>query len=243
MQESKRPVFVFTARPKEKAKLPGLFGDGPIQRLLEEPGGLRHAGWDLRTNGQAQIVKGEYLEASLGDKTVRLYEDGMLFARVPGDEDYLGWAATDSPTTPFASKPRLNPLSLLEFTFNFVDFYLRISEHLVPAAKTYTLHVSIRNAKVGEKMLYMNPYGLNTIERLSNRNQYPAPGDAGDISTDVDAHTLQGQPSRAAYLLVERIYLWFGVPPSKIPYTVGETENKVLDVDVMRRGGKEKGEP
>src|SRR5688572_18044486 len=98
--ESNRPVFVFTARPHQKAKLPSLFGDGPLRKLFEEPGGLRPAGWDLQTSGTAQIVKGEYLEAALGDKTVRLYEDGMLFARVPGDEDFLGWAATANPTTP-----------------------------------------------------------------------------------------------------------------------------------------------
>lgn len=239
--ESNRPVFVFTARPNEEARLPGLFGDGPIRRLLEDPGGLRHAGWDLQTSGQAQIVKGEYLEASLGDKTVRLYEDGMLFTRVPGDEDFLGWAATNRPTTPFASKPRLNPLSLLEFTFNFVDLYRRIAEHLAPAVKAYSFQVSIRNAKVGEKMLYMNPHGLDTMPRLTDRTQYPAPADSGDLSISVDAQLLKDHPARAAYSLAERIYLWFGVPPNEIPYTVGEGESRILDVETIRRGGKEKG--
>lgn len=234
-----RPVFVFTARPNEKTKLLGLFEAGPIRRLVEEPGGLRSAGWDLQTSGGAQIVRGEYLEASLGDKTVRLYEDGMLFARVPGDENFLGWAATDSPTTPFASKPRLNPLSLLEFTFNFVELYRRIAAYLVPASSAYSFQVSIRNAEIDGKMLYMNPHGLNTFARLTNRIQYPAPADSGDTSIEVDAQLLKEKPARAAYLLAERIYLWFGVPPNEIPYTAGESDHRVLDVDVITRGGKD----
>jgi hypothetical protein len=41
--------------------------------LLENPGSLRYAGWDLETRDTARIVKGEYLEVSLGDlKTIQL---------------------------------------------------------------------------------------------------------------------------------------------------------------------------
>jgi hypothetical protein len=49
---------------------------------------------------------------------------------------------------------------------------------------------------------------------------------------------LRDNTARAAYLLVERIYLWFGVPTNEIPYTVGEAEEKALDLEMIRRGGK-----
>jgi hypothetical protein len=35
-----------------------------------------------------------------------------------------------------------------------------------------------------------------------------------------------------------KIYVWFGVPADKIPYTVGAGAEKTIDVEVLRRGGK-----
>ncbi len=233
------PVFVFAARPGEKVRVAGLFDDGPVGRLLEEPGGLRYAGWDLQTQDRARIVKGHYLEVKLADqKTIRLYEDGMLFARVPGDDSFLGWAASSDDRKPFAEKPRLNPLSLLEFTYNFVDLYRRVAEHLHPIPKTHGLFMSIRHTTVGEKKLYLNPYGLETWARLQDRTRYEAPEDSADLQVEVDATTLSDRPARAAYVLAEKVYLWFGVPINEIPYTTGAGEDRGLDVEFIRRGGK-----
>lgn len=237
--ENKTPIFVFVARPAQKVKLTDLFEDGPVRKLLEHPGELRYAGWDLQTLDRARIVKGEYLEVTLADrKVVRLYEDGMLFARVPADETFLGWAASDD-KKPFAEQPRLNPLSLIEFTYNFVDLSRRVTEHCHPAPQRHKLLVSIRNATMGGKKLYMNPYGLETWARLTDQDHYEAPEDSGDVEIEIDTATLVEQPARAAYLLVEKIYLWFGVPTNEIPYTTGSGDSKALDVELISRGGKQ----
>ena len=75
-------------------RVKNLFDAGSVKALLENPGSLRYAGWDLETRDTARIVKGEYLEVSLGDlKTIQLYEDGMLLARAKADEEFLAWGS------------------------------------------------------------------------------------------------------------------------------------------------------
>src|SRR5688572_10585314 len=112
---SKVPLFVYVARPTTKVHLRGLFERGSLKDLLEKPGSLRYAGWNLETQEQARIVKGEYLEVAVGDwKTLQLYEDGMLLAKVKADADFLAWGSRSDEG--FEKRPRLNPLALIEFT-------------------------------------------------------------------------------------------------------------------------------
>ena len=71
---SKVPHFVYTARPSARVRLRGLFERGPLKELIENPGTLRYAGWNMETQQESRIVKGEYLEIVLGDwKTIQLY--------------------------------------------------------------------------------------------------------------------------------------------------------------------------
>lgn len=238
METTNTPIFVFVARPVEKVRLAGLFDDGPVRGLLEKPGELRYAGWDMQTLDQARIVKGEYLEVKLAEyKTVQLYEDGMLFAKVSADGNFLGWAGSND--KPFVESPRLNPLALIEFTYSFVSLYSRIIEYLKPPPQKYTLHVSIRRTTFDGKKLYLNPYGVETWARLMNRTRYEAPDDSADFDIEVDSSTLKENVARAAYLFVEKIYLWFGVPTNEIPYTTGSDSSKALDVELIKRGGKQ----
>ena len=78
---SSTPTFVYTARPTTRVRLRGIFAQGPLKELIENPGTLRYAGWNMETQGQSRIVKGEYLEVAVGErKTNQLYEDGAAAA-------------------------------------------------------------------------------------------------------------------------------------------------------------------
>jgi len=69
-------------------------------------------------------------------------------------------------------------------------------------------------------------------------NRHAAPGDVRQIEIQVSTAVLRANAPRVAYELVERIYLWFGVPIPGIPYVTGPDEGKVVDVEVLRRRGK-----
>jgi hypothetical protein len=234
---SRVPVFVYLARPTTKVHLQGLFERGPLKELLEKPGSLRYAGWGLETQEEARIIKGEYLEVALGDwKTLQLYEDGMLIAKVKADADFLAWGSRSDEG--FEKRPRLNPLALIEFTYSFVDVFRRVLEHAVPQPAACVLHVSIQNTFRAEERLYLNPYGLETMAHLIDQTRYRAPEDTGELEIQMDTALIRDNTPRAAYRFVERIYLWFGVPSDQIPYVTGVGDAKVIDVDMLRRGGK-----
>jgi hypothetical protein len=230
-------TFVYTARPTIRVRMRGIFEDGPLKEQVERPNTLRYAGFNMETRGEARIIRGEYLEVAVGDwKTIQLYEDGMLLAKVKADADFLAWGSRSDEG--FEKRPRLNPLALVEFTYSFVDVFSRVLQHADPQPATCVFQVSIRNAFRAEERLYLNPYGLNTHAHLIDQNRYRAPENNGDPQVLVEANLVRNNVPRAAYLFVERIYLWFGVPVNKIPYTTGEADANVIDVDILRRGGK-----
>jgi hypothetical protein len=234
---SKVPLFVYTGRPVTKVRLRGLFERGALRELVERPGTLRYAGWNLETREQARIVKGEYLEVALGDwKTIQLYEDGMLLAKVKADADFLAWGSREGEG--FEKHPRLNPLALIEFTYSFVEVFGRVLEHAEPSPAECLLQLTIQNAFREGGPLYLNPYGLHTWAHQVDDTRHPAPVDTGQIEVQVDAGLIRENAPRAAYRFVERIYLWFGVPVEEIPYATGAGDAKAIDVDVLRRGGK-----
>ena len=116
---SLRPVFIFSMMPRYATSFKDFFESTRLRSALETPGQIRPSGWDLNTHGRAQIVKGEYLEVKSAErKRIQVYEDGSIFARVPGDQEFLGWGVNDET---FNAMPRLNTLSLVEFTLNFCN--------------------------------------------------------------------------------------------------------------------------
>jgi hypothetical protein len=59
-----------------------------------------------------------------------------------------------------------------------------------------------------------------------------------ELEVQVDAEVIRANVARAASVLFERVYLWFEVLVEKIPYITGIGNAKVIDVDILRRGGK-----
>jgi hypothetical protein len=233
---SRTPVFVYTARPATKVRLRGLFEQGPLKNVVENPGTLRYAGWNMETGEHARIVKGEYLEIALGDwKTIQLYEDGMLLARVKADGDFLAWGTR---TEGFENNPRLNTLAVIEFTYSFVDVFRRVLDHAEPQPTECVFQIRIQNAFRESGPLYLSPYALESIRHVLGDIKHEAPEDAGTVELRIDSALVRGNVTRAAYLLVEKTYLWFSMPPNDIPYTTGTGDAKAIDVEVLRRGGK-----
>jgi hypothetical protein len=62
--KNERPVFLYSMTPAGKTVVKNFFEPGELAKLLENPGQIRHAGWDLNTCERARIVKGEYMEVT-----------------------------------------------------------------------------------------------------------------------------------------------------------------------------------
>jgi len=152
---TENPTFIYAMTPRGDSSFKNFFETGPVMELLENPGELRYAGWDLKTRDRARIVKGEYLEVKSGErKLIRLYEDGSLIVRAGAGADFLGWGRGDAE---FGQKPRLNPVAVIEFTYNFANLCGRLVKLLEPIPKAVVLRIDIRNAFLQNSRLYMIP--------------------------------------------------------------------------------------
>jgi len=117
--KNEMPVFIYSMVPLQTTAYKNLFEAGPLKSLLENPGQLRYAGWDLTTNSHAQIIKGDYIELTSAErKRIQVYEDGSLLVRVSAANDYLSWGLNDNN---FREMPRLNTLAMIEFLSIFAD--------------------------------------------------------------------------------------------------------------------------
>jgi len=232
------PQFIFLARPLEAASVTDLFAQSSKARqILEHPGELRQAGWNLETRQQANIVKGEYLEVKIpGYKRLQLYENGTLAVRVAGDEGFVGWGKS---ARDFAQRPRINSLALVEVVYSFADLYRQVVAITTPRGKSHVFRILIQNASVGDQRIYLNPYGIQTWAWMLDDHRYPAPADSFDRELTATDEIVMTNSARVAYLIVERIYFWFGVPVEEIPYMVELNGARQVDVEKVRRGGKD----
>ena len=230
-----RPVMVLSAAPLQPARFPDFFSRGGVMQLLQQPGG-RHAGWDLQTEDQARIVRGEALEVGYPDwKLIRLYEDGTLLAKVSGNEDFLAWAATGR--RPFWEQPKINPLALIEFVYSFSVFYARVVQVLSPMPQQVRLRAEFKPLRNGDAAVYLSPFAINSIRWQAGLIKYEAKEVSMVRQFDIDVHTLLSAPGRIAYVIVEGIYTWFGASSEEIPYITGSGEAKQVDAVAIESGG------
>jgi len=212
-----RPVFLYSMTPRDRTAYKQFFESGALKKIIENPGQIRPTGWDLTTRDRARIVKGEYLEVTNAErKRIQVYEDGSVLVRVSGDEDFLSWGQN---TNNFDQAPRLNTLSLIEFTLNFCTFSSRLVELMEPRPREVSLKVEIRNAFVGTTKLFLIPHPVSSWAFATTDDRYYAPEAAMARNVIVATNDLRTDPNAAAYMLLKQIFYWFGVESGEIPYT------------------------
>jgi hypothetical protein len=226
------PVFIYSMIPAERTTFKNFFETGPLKSLLENPGELRYAGWDLTTRGQARIVKGQYLELKNAErKRLQVYEDGSFFVRVSADQDYLSWGVNEAT---FRKAPRLNTLALIEFSLNFCLLCAGLVKQLDPRPSHVDLNVEIRNAFFGEAKLALTPHPVSSDTFRFYGKSHVAPESFAKRSVRVLTEQLTNRPEVAAYSLVKQIFIWFGIAPDMIPYASVEGDLRFIDPDKIR---------
>jgi hypothetical protein len=230
-----KPFYILAIAPTISCKLKKIFepGSDSIMHLLQNPGKLRPSGWDLVTYDIPQIVKGEFLEVKNYQKDIRVYEDGALILKALADNNYLSWGQHEED---FKKFPRLNPIALIELTYNFIDFYKKLSRHFEITPKNIKLRCELRNAFLNENAkLCLTPHGVNTVAFSSN---FKAEAPENDMIKEIEKELddLLNYPAQVAYELIEKLYLWFGHTSCDIPYTdEDEQGKKFIDINQIKK--------
>lgn len=225
-----RPVFVYSMTPVEKTAVKNFFEPGELKNLLEDPGQLRYAGWDLTTRDTACIIKGEYMEVTSAErKRIQVYEDGSVFVRVSADQDMLSWGQN---TQTFDQRPRLNTLALIEFTLNFCKFCSRLIPLLEPPPRQVSVKVDIRNAFFSESKLLLIPYTVSSWAFVTTDGRREAPESSMSRKIVATSDQLQTRPDIVAYMLLKQIFYWFGAT-EEIPYTSAAHGLRYVDENLI----------
>lgn len=225
-----RPVFIYSMVPRGRTTFRNFFETSDLKKIIEEPGRIRPSGWDLETRDHARIVNGRYFEvASAERKRLQVYEDGSVFARVPGDEDFMSWGQN---TTHFEQAPRLNTLALIEFTLNFCKLCSRLVVFLQPPPSQVDIKVEIRNAFFGTAAkLFLIPYPVSSWTFTTTSPHYaPEASMLRKVTTPPDE--LRTQPAAIAYRLLRQIFVWFNAD-GEIPYTSGPENGRSVDESLI----------
>jgi hypothetical protein len=218
--------------PRGRTAYRQFFEPGDLKKIIEQPGQIRPAGWDLTTRDHARIVSGEYLEVATAErKRIQVYEDGSILVRVSGDEDFLSWGQN---TNNFDQAPRLNTLSLVEFTLNFCKLCSRLVALLEPQPREVNLKVELKNAFFGDAKLFLIPHLVSSWAFTTTDDRYYAPEPSMVRNVTVAKDELRTNPNAAAYVLIRRIFYWFGVERDEIPYTsVASNGLRIVDENLI----------
>ena len=235
-----KPHYVLAAYPLQTSLLPTVFAHEPGSpaRLLEGPPVLRRGGWSLETLNPAAIMEGKYLRVVSGRrKVIDLYRDGAFIFAGLADPSFLGAVSANER---LKHLPKLNTLALVEVTYLFCLFYAAIIELLEPAPTRIAIRRVLGHMHNDEGKLrtYVNPTPNDSIQQLTEDNwdiTFVAPKDAADDVLEFEAALYD--PGQAAYQLIENLFLWFGVPPGRVPYSTEALGKGVINTTAIGRRG------
>jgi hypothetical protein len=228
------PYLFLGIAPRAYTRVPSLTRSEGVRALLENPPTTRYDGWNLVTLDRAQLVRGERLSVSNGTrKHIDLFGDGTFLA-FAGFRSFLGWRAD---LRSFDEVPKINALALVEFVCNFVLVYDDLREYFEPRPETVRLAIGLRHAHFGvHSVLYLLPgpihafdYRSDDLEQERFRAPEPHWRDHVDATLREDGRMDIGA---SAYMLVARLYHWFGLTDEQIPYR--EAEREAIDLQQIQ---------
>jgi hypothetical protein len=226
------PRLYLAAAPTSSTSIPAIFRSDEVRRILENPPFTRQDGFNLVTYERATIDRGERLTVSSGSrKRLDLYRDGtfVAYAVFP---DFLGWPRD---ADQFAEDPKINSIALIEFIYDFAVVYEQILDFVEPFPRSVRFLVGVRDLHIPDgRRVYLAPYGVGSLGFRVPRESREAPDPGVDLPLEVE--TSEAKPhfstGAVAFQLAERLYNWFGLESTMIPY-VGEQGHEI-DPEAIR---------
>jgi hypothetical protein len=214
------PLYLLGAAPKAHVRVPTLTRAEGVRRFLENPPRARESGWNLLTYERAELLPGPRLHIQNGErKFFDLHEDGT-FTAIAAVAGFLGHGRWD-----FSTRPLINGLALVEYTYEFVSFYERLlHEYLEPRPEQVRFTVGLRNAQFEHqaqaRRLQLAAGRVGDFYGF-DRDAREAP--ASDFSDSLDAQVSEDEPhiepGLVAYELLRRVFNAFGFTDEAVPYT------------------------
>jgi hypothetical protein len=229
-----QPVFLLAAIPTDPVEIPTLFTsrDAEVVRLLEHPPELRHSGFDLDPASPARMVRGQLRRVGLqGYKLLELWFDGTLIFVARGDGDFLSWGRYTRSGDPL----RLNQLALIESTYLFAELSRQVFEQAKPRPRGMEYRLELRNMSVNGIPCGLIPGPLGTFATEYGTDIHRAPDSHATFTVGWDEPEID--PRVVAFLLVSKVYEWFGIEHEYIPYTDQVSNRLIVNPDQIRRLG------
>lgn len=228
-----KPLFILAAGPIEPVEIPTLFASrqADIVRWLEHPSALRRYGFDLDTGTAARIVRGQLWRAvTPGVKSLELWQDGTLIFVAEGDTNFLAWGsyARGQDRIPL----RINPLALIEVTYLFVELSRQVLAQARPHPRAVEYRLELRNMTVDGTPAGLIPGQVGTFATTFGTDIRRAPDADGRFAVRWEGAEIDA--GAVAFLLVSRVYEWFGIEHDKTPYTAQRDGHLVINPDRIR---------
>jgi hypothetical protein len=227
------PLYFLGAAPTMQVRILTLTRGEGVRQVLENPPRAREAGWNLLTYERADLMPGPRLHIQNGDrKFFDLHEDGT-FTAIGTIEGFLGHGRWD-----FSTKPLINGLALVEFTYEFVSFYERLlHEYIEPRPDGVRFTVGIRNAfwdREGEErklQLAPGPVG-DWYGSMRDPNEARTTGFTESVEAPVADEEPHIDSGKVSYELLRRVFNAFGFTDDAVPYT--NEARDAIDFDQIR---------
>lgn len=161
-----KPIYVLQAVPPANGprQLPDFYDRHGLWKAISDPESLRESGFNLRHGSGLEPVAGGWFVGRSSHHAMWLDEDGLFTVVGLADVDFLGWALNDRRDGERPDKMIVNPLTLIEFTYEFFRFvYRELRPARVPDGG-FTLSISASRKAVSPSPAVRptNPSGFGT---------------------------------------------------------------------------------
>lgn len=229
LQNEDWPTFVLQAWTQPPARIDRMHDADGVRALLREPPSLRSSGFNFQWWGDSgpDVEPDGGLRMPGGDRgTFWLTPTGILTVAVQAGPELLGWAMHKH-----SSAPLINPLALIELTYEFCHLYLRtLAPFFRPPEGTMLqtfLRIALLDARRPEPTLL--PRGRPTFAVVERSSR--APGD--DLVETVGGYPFgeSTDPAMVAAELLKRFYGRFGLGREHIPFLV--EDGSAVDIEAI----------
>lgn len=227
-----KPVLVLYTMPVINTVVPDLFAsrDSQVVSVLRNPPGLRVHGFDLQTDQEPKIIKGQLRRSFIpGYKLLEFWRDGVLIFTAIGDNDFLCWGKRRR----ISESLRINPIALIEATYLFCETARQLYFHTEPKNPRFRIGISLRNVIFDDTFCALSPREVGTIGWGFGNNLQRPPEE--NFSFDILWKDGESRPDRLSFLLVREIYSWYGFEYENIPYRKDVEGTTVIDVDTLKK--------
>lgn len=206
------PLVYYTASAEGDCDFPTLFKSRSerIVRLVETPPQLREQGFEIWAGDYSEILLGRLRRNVItGHRLIDLWKDGLFVFIAPGDEAFLGWrmGGEDRPI-------HISNFVLAESVLVFCWLMNFVFAEADPKPPVIRLAVGFDNLR--------RPSGLPTLSRAPEgpmrfQGETKIAPD-GTVEVSQLAETVSYDPEQLAYLLLAKIFNWFGFESTSVPY-------------------------